>query len=177
MNKYIPDKKDLYGAVGMLAAGVLIFVAAIIAVSSKISTIYEESMQAETVAIGIEEAFIIKKDLAELHDEVSILNSYFIQSGDEVRFIEKLESVARASNVKIEISSIAVGKEPTQSAFTENLGMRIRFEGDRASIHNFLKRMESMPHAVSLGNFSFELLVDELWSGQIEVSVLKIKDA
>lgn len=176
MNHYIPTKKELYISIFAASAGVLILVFSIIIVTSMVSSINNELSLAESTALGIEKTFSIKKDLADWQNEIHLLGSFFVGARGEVDFIEKLEAVGRSLGVKIEINSIAVGKKSTAPNFTESLNMKVHFEGEWARVAGFLKSVEQMPYAVSVGNVSMNLVGGPLWTGDMDVSVLKMKD-
>ncbi len=175
MNSYIATKKELYISVCAAVFAVVVFTFSIVIVAQSISSLNKESLQSEIATTGIEETLLIKKDLADWRDEINLIENFFVNPGGEIGFIEKLEAVAKNSGVKIEISSISVGKKETSSDFIENLGMKVRFDGEWRAVAKFLKSVEAMPYAVSISNVEANLLDGLLWRGEADVSVLKTK--
>ena len=176
VNSYIPTKKELSLSVCAATIGVIVFTLSVIIVVKSTSSLGKESLRADTATLGMNETFLIKKDLADWHHEISLLDSFFVNSGEEVDFIEKLEAVAKNSGVNIEISSISVNKKETGSNFIENLDIKVRFEGEWGIVVKFLKSVEAMPYVVLLGEVEANLLSEPLWKGEANISVLKIKN-
>ena len=72
-----------------------------------------------------EEKFWAIKSIAEANKEpVQTLRDFFIQKGDEVKFIEIIEGVAKASSVKFEIASIDV-RAVKDASFKEDINSKL----------------------------------------------------
>lgn len=177
MNNYLPTRKTLYLSIGAAAVGVAIFTLSIIALARSISLLKKESSSATTATLGLEAAFLIKKNLAALRPEIEMLDSFFVNAGGEVGFIEKLERVAQASAVGIEISSIATfPKKETGSDLVENLSLKVEFEGEWNAVVKFLKAVENMPYATAISSIETNLIGGALWKGKAEITALKMKN-
>ena len=176
MNNYTPTKKEFYIAIGAMALGLLFFTVLLIVVLNKIALFKKESANILATTLGIEETYLIRKKMADWRREIDTLNSFFVEKEGEVVFIEKLETVAKNTGVKIEINSIQIGKKETGIDFIENLELKVRFEGEWSAVAKFLSALENMPHAISIYGSRIDLIGGLLWKGEADLSVLKFKN-
>ena len=93
---------------------------------------------------GKEERARVLKSIAETNKEyIQTLREYFIQKGDEVKFIEQIEEIGKKSSIQFEINSIDV--KPNQlKNFKEDITVRMDIEGSWQNIMNFTDMLEKM---------------------------------
>ena len=173
--KYIPTKKDLSLAVGAALIGVVILGLIVLSISNNISRIKSEEEAAKAASEGVEQALFLKKSISDLAMEIATIDSFFVRSGEEVRFIEEIEERARQAGVVIEISSLVVSARKG-SDIVEDLKMKVTFEGSWEKGRQFLSVLQSMPYAVSLTEADMRNLGEAGWRGQLNFSVMKIKE-
>ena len=119
--------------------------------------------------------FLVVKAIAEQnYDLISDLRSFFIQKGDEVKFIEEIEKVARTSGIKFDISSIEIKKDETDS-FKENVEVKMKIEGSWKNIMFFANKMEKMPFGVLIKNLSLDADDSVGWSGSLDFIIFREK--
>lgn len=122
-----------------------------------------------------EEQFWAIKSVGETNKEsIQALRDFFIQKGDEVRFIDKIEEVAKSSSVKFEISSIDVGINQKDS-FKEDVDVKIDMEGSWENMIRFIDKLQKMPFGVSIDKVNLDAKDHGNWSGFVEVIIFREK--
>ena len=178
MNKYIPTKKDLVTSIAAAIAGLGVLIFSIIIVTAKVHSINQGLSEVRQVTQGMDKTYLIKKDLADYKDQISTIDLFFLKPGDEIGFIEKLETVATTSRVKLEISSISDTKDSKKatSESVDTLTLKAHLEGGLDQIADFLKKVENLKLATSIGNVELSQMTGLVWRGDLEISVLKTKN-
>ena len=122
-----------------------------------------------------EEKFWAIKSIAENNKEsIQTLKDFFVQKDDEVKFIEQIEGVAKASSLKFETSSIDV-RTDVKNSFKEDIYMKMNVESSWGNIIYFIDKLEKMPFGVSIGNINLEANVPGNWSGSVEFLIFREK--
>lgn len=175
MNLYVPTKKELSVSSSAALIGFIILALSIFFTISKTNSIKSLISGTEASLGGMEDTFAIKRELSDLNVEIATLNSFFVNPNEEVKFIEKIEEVARGADVKVELDSVSLGKSETASEIIENLNLDIKFEGSWEEALYFLTALEKMPYAVTLSQIDIQLVGKDAWSGKVHVAALKMK--
>lgn len=115
-------------------------------------------------------------------DRLKIIDSFFVGKDGVVDFITKLENIAVAQNVRIDISSVNI--EPSENAYFENLVLSIIYTGSWENILNYAKVIDTLPYALTTHTLNLEEVRKETneggvrieWRGSQKISVLKLKE-
>ena len=112
--------------------------------------------------------------------DISRINNSIIGAGEDVQFIESLESIAKNNGLTINIDSLVFEDStlPKSSSMT-TLKVRAKTSGGWLGTYKFLGQIESMPLKIKINNFGFTNTVDEtnakVWQSIFEISILKYK--
>jgi len=115
----------------------------------------------------------IKSAIEENKEDIEKIRNFFIQKGDEVKFIEQIEKTAKGLGVRFEIDSIEV-KSPEEGSLKENVEIRADVLGNWNNIFRFLDKLNKMPFGVTLQNFELMASRGE-WSGKLDLIVFREK--
>jgi Tfp pilus assembly protein PilO len=102
------------------------------------------------------------------------LRRFFIQKGDEVKFIEQMEKVAKDSSVNFDIATIDIKQNPDDS-FKEDINVKISISGSWGNLMSFLGKLERMPFGVSIKNTTLNMKNSGEWMGFVEILVFREK--
>jgi hypothetical protein len=174
MNNWIPKNKIVKFAIATAIFSVLLYFVGLWFVfneTKKVENFYRDTNSASFK----EERFWTIKSIAETNKAlIQNLRDFFIQKGDEVKFIEQIEAAAKNSAIKFETSSIDVNADP-KNLFKENIDIKINVAGSWGNIISFLNKLEKLPFGVSIENVSLDANVPENWSGFIEFIIFREK--
>lgn len=174
MNNWIPKNKIVKFAEALALFSMILYFIGLFLVINKIKAVENFYHGAESESFK-EEKFLVIKSIAESNKEsIQILRDFFIQKGDEVKFIEKIEETARASSLKFEISSIDVKANQTNS-FKEDVSVKMKIEGTWSSIIYFIDKLNKIPFGVSIEKVSLGAPVAGEWSGSIDFIIFREK--
>lgn len=174
MNNWIPKNKVIRFAVTAAIFSILLYFAGLLVVSNEIRKI--ENFYRDTNSESFkEEKFLAVKSIAEANKEsIQTLRDFFIQKGDEVKFIEKIEEVARSSSIKFEITSIDV-KTNQEKSFKEDVDVKMKIEGSWRNTVYFIDRLNKIPFGVSIEEINLDANTPGNWSGFVEFIIFREK--
>jgi hypothetical protein len=176
MNNWIPKNKIVKFAVIIVSLSILLYFAGLWIVfneTKKIENFYRDTNS----NLFKEERFWAIKSIAEINKEpIQTLRNFFVQKGDEVKFIEQTEGAAKASAIKFETSSINVNADSnSKNSFKENIDIRMNVEGSWGNIISFMDKLEKLPFGVFIQNINLDANVPGRWSGFIEFIIFREK--
>jgi len=99
-------------------------------------------------------------------DDRALIAGLFVGRDSLVDFIERLEAVARESQVELKLG------EPTIEA--KALKLTLQMQGSFSNLHRLLVRLENLPYHIVLGQI--DLTGDTEWQGQVVLSLLSFDD-
>lgn len=173
MKSWANKKRILTIATIATSLSIAMYFVGLFIVLNKINTIENIYNSAESES-SKEKRFWDIKPIAETNKElIKTLRDFFVQKGDEVKFIEQIEGVAQASAIKFEIVSIDVLNQEGQ--FEENVKMRIELEGPWRNVMSFINKMEKMPFGVLIENINLDAKTSGNWSGFVEFIIFREK--
>lgn len=174
MNNWIPKNKVLEFAIAVALLSIVLYLVGLLIVFDKIKKV--ENFYNDTSSASFkEEKFWVIKSIAETNSEpVQTLRNYFIQKGDEVKFIEQIESVATSSSIKFEIKSIEV-KAAQANSVKEDINIKMSVEGSWANIMNFINSLEKMTFGASIEKIDLDANTPGNWFGFVEFVVFREK--
>ena len=175
MNNWVPKRKSLQLTVLATLCSLLIYIFGIYSVATIISDI-ELSLQESRAALNREEAGqLLKKTLEDNAGYIDTIRDFFVVQGDEVEFIETIESMGQRSGVDFEISNINPVKSKDESAIKEDISVRVNVEGSWVECMTFFALIEKMPFGVFVENVSLDSLGKGDWSGSVQFLVFREK--
>jgi Tfp pilus assembly protein PilO len=107
-------------------------------------------------------------------ETIKKLRDFFVQKGDEVKFIEQIENLARQSGIKFEISSIEPKVDDSQ-IFKDDLIIKMNLEGSWSNIIKFVNGLEKMHFGVMIQDLSLDTKLTAGWSGFVRFVIFKEK--
>jgi Tfp pilus assembly protein PilO len=174
MNNWVPKNKTLRAAIVTAGFAVLLYVAGFVVVFLNIKRAENFYQNSESETARSEKIAAIKSVVEANKDSLSVVDSFFIKSGEEVGVIENIERVAKESGVEFSIVSIDEStKEENQ--FTESLRVKIEVSGSWRNVSVFLHQLERMPFGVILNKVDLNVSNEEGWFGVVEFDVFREK--
>ncbi|KKR28236.1 MAG: hypothetical protein UT61_C0054G0008 [Candidatus Woesebacteria bacterium GW2011_GWA1_39_8] len=172
MKNWIPKKTFLMVSATAAVFCVVLYLASLFLVLLEIKEIEDYYNNTESQS-GKEERARVLKSIAETNKEyIQTLREYFIQKGDEVKFIEQIEEIGKKSSIQFEINSIDV--KPNQlKNFKEDITVRMDIEGSWQNIMNFTDMLEKMNFGILVQNISLDAKTEAKWSGTIEFIIFR----
>ncbi len=169
---WVPKKTSyLLSWAVLFLCGVLYF-SGLSLVLSKIQNIENYYSDTESKSGREERVRIIKNITDGNKDKIQSLRNFFIQKGDEAKFIEKIETVGKDSGVKFEIKSIDV--DPNQpKSFKEDVSVRIAIEGSWQEVAAFIDKVQKMDFGVAIEYLNLDAKPPSLWSGSLGLIVFR----
>jgi len=165
--KTLPKNKTIMFAVALASLSIVLYFSGLFIVLREIKKI-ETAFYSTESDFYKEEKIRVIKSITEINKEsVKELQDFFIKKGDEVKFIEQIENVARSFAVDFEIMSINV-KENKTASFKEDVILKMKIEGSWKEVMYFLNKLERMSFGVSIENLNLEANTPGNWSGIVE---------
>ncbi len=172
MNNWIPKNKIVKFALGLVLFSVVLYFSGLIFVSREIKKIEDTFYSTESDTYKEEEIRIIKSVVEANKELVQTFQDFFIKKGDEIKFIEEIERVARASAVDFEIASIDV-IENKKDSFKEDVNLKIELKGSWQEVMSFVDKLEKMSFGVSIENIKLEANTPGNWAGIVEFIIFR----
>lgn len=174
MNNWIPKNKVIRSAIAAAVFSILLYFVGLLVISNEIKKIEDFYRDTDSESFK-EEKFWAVKSIAEANEEsIQTLRDFFIQKGDEVKFIEKIEEIARASSIKFEISSIDV-KTNQEDSFKEDVSVKMKIEGSWKDVVYFIDKLNKIPFGVSIEKVNLDANTPGNWSGFVEFIIFREK--
>ena len=174
MNNLIPQNKFVTFAIVIASLSIILYFVGLFVVLGEKKEIENSYYDIESKS-SEEERIRIVKYIAETNKEpIQTLQDYFIQKGDEVKFIEQIEKVARVSGIKFDIISIDI-KANQANSFKENVNIKMKLEGSWRNIIYFIDKLEKMPFGVLIEGMSLDTSTSNNWFGFIEFIIFREK--
>jgi len=174
MNNWIPKNKNIMFVAILAFISIALYFGGLLIVLGETKKIETAFYNTESDSYKEEKIRVIKS-ITEINKEsVKELQDFFIKKGDEVKFIEQIENVARSFAVDFEIMSINV-KENKTASFKEDVILKMKIEGSWKEVMYFLNKLERMSFGVSIENLNLEANTPGNWSGIVEFIIFREK--
>lgn len=174
MKNWIPKKSLIVTFSTIAALSVILYAGSLFFVTWQINKIESYYSDTESRSVREERSKIIKVFMNENDSYVSNMRKFFIQNGDEVKFIEQIEEVAKSSGIKFVINNIDE-KLCQQDSFKEDVNVRFGVEGEWNKIFSFIDQLETMEFGVQVKDFSLDYVDRSTWSGSVDFIVFREK--
>lgn len=174
MNNWIPKNKTLRFAVGLAIFSIVLYLAGILIVSIETKKVERSYSNTESDSFKEQKFWAIKSVVDTNEESIKYLKNFFVKNGDEVFFIEKIEEIARISNIKLEIVSIDIKPERADN-FEEEVLVKIKVGGAWNSVMLFVNKLERMNFGVVIEDVNLDAETAGSWVGAIEFIFLKNK--
>lgn len=175
MNEWIPNSKILKLFISVAVFVIVIYIIGFCLVLNKIKKVENLSGSAESNLVKEEKINTIKSIAEDNKESIESLREFFIQKGDEVEFIEKIESVGRDTGVKFDIFSIEIDPKNENLQFHEKVVMKINIEGSWKGVVAFILKLEKLPFGVFIENIGLDSKNSGQWSGFINLATFREK--
>lgn len=138
------------------------------------------------IEIGKEESLsFMQKSIEENQADEDLITGYILPANSVSDFIQTLENVVATSGLKSQINSIT--PEPSDvlsAANAEFLDIQMSVIGPWSNMHFFLQLLESYPLKIDIKSVTLKQFANYTvkgkqvpqWSGDIEFTVVKLKD-
>lgn len=160
-------------AVVVLGLSLVLYIVGTFMVKAKINAIKSAYTASESKFVQEERREIITEILNSKSAEIQKLRSFFVAKGDEVVFIEKIESLARQNGLLFEIDTISQASPTTNTK--QDITIKMDIDGSWRNIMNFIKELETLPFGVSILDIELDAKTGAGWSGFIEFAVFREK--
>lgn len=113
--------------------------------------------------------------------EIAHAQDSAVPKEEEIKFIEKIESIAKNNGLAIEIKSLILKNEELPSLDLTILKVQTKTTGSWKGTYMFIAEIESLPVKLKIGRTSMILIeagkaqTPSVWSNDIDISVLKYK--
>lgn len=174
MSNLIPKNKFVILVVIIALLSIVLYCVGLLVVLGEKKEIEELYLNTESESAKEEKISVIKNIAETNKDLIQTLQNYFVQKDDEVKFIEQIEKIARASGVKFEMTSIDV-KANQPNSFSENVNVKMKLEGFWRGVVSFIDKLEKMPFGVLVEKIDLDANVPGDWSGTIEFIIFREK--
>ncbi len=174
INNWIPKNRIVELATMVTVLSVVLYAVGLFVVFREIKKVENFYHNTESEFFK-EKKFWAIKSIAEANKEpIQTLRNFFIQKGDEVKFIEQIEETARISAIKFEIVSIDV-KANQPDPFKEDIEVKMEMEGSWRDIMHFIDKLEKMPFGALIKDINLNAKAPSDWSGSVSFIIFREK--
>ncbi len=108
---------------------------------------------------------------------IETLRSFFVQKGDEVKFIEEIEKIARESGIDFQINGIDVKSNPKEAkdSLKEDVAIRMNIQGSWREAMRFLEMLDKIYFGVAVQNITLDADGTGGWSGALDFIIFREK--
>lgn len=174
MNNWIPKNKILRFAAGLAVLGLVVYLAGVMVILMKTKKVESSYSNTESDLFKEQKFWAIKSVTDANEEPIKYLKDFFVRSGDEVFFIEKIEEMARISNINLEIVSIDIKPNQTD-LFEEEVLVKIKVGGTWNGVMLFVDKLERMDFGVVTEDINLDAETAGNWVGAIEFIFIKNK--
>jgi Tfp pilus assembly protein PilO len=174
MNNWIPNNKIVKFAAITALLSIVLYFSGLFIVFNETKGIENAYHSTESDAYKENEVGAIKSITDTNKESIQILQNFFLQKGDEAKFIEQIENAAKTSGIKFETSSIDVALSGSNS-FEEDVDVTINVEGSWDDTMSFVDKLGKMPFGISVDNVSLTANTPGKWTGFVELVVFRQK--
>lgn len=160
-------------------AGLLLFTNSLIIKSTVIEDEIKAVLRKQEASVLLKEDLVLSKVFQEK------MASYMIPAGGTVDFIKTIETLVSKSGLQAEIKTVAnEANVKTNPIGAELLKVNMNMTGEWNSIQFFIKSLENYPYKIDINKLSLNKFSNTSvkgksitqWSGNIEFTIVKIKD-
>lgn len=184
----MPKKKTQSLALSMLILTALsagVFFSLLSLMGNKVLETVNNTNEIKTEIAKEESLSFMQKNVLENQTNKNLITGYILPANSVSDFIQTLEDVVATSGLKSQINSIT--SEPSDALLAANaelLDVKMSVIGPWSNMHFFLQLLESYPLKISMKNVSLKQFANYTvkgkqvpqWSGDIEFTVVKLKD-
>ena len=174
MNNWIPKNRVIKSIATLALLSVTIYFVSLVVVFKEIKKIESFYSNTESESFKEQKFWMIKSILEANNESIVSLKNFLIQKGDEVKFIEQIEEVAKTSGITSEIISIDV-KSNEADSFKENINLKVGVEGSWMNLMTFIDKLEKMSFGVLIENVNLDTETPGNWTGFIEFVIFREK--
>lgn len=98
-------------------------------------------------------AIVVNRALEQLREYDTVLDTFFVEQEDAVKFVEQIESLARNVDVTLSITKLKLEESKNKGSFGQIL-LDLKIKGSWTNVMNFIMLIENMPKAITIQNVS-----------------------
>lgn len=174
MNNWIPKNKTVKLAILTIFFAVILYFTSLFIIINKIRKIEDFYRDTNSELFEREKLAMIRSTAEKYSEQIQALRNFFVQKGDEVEFIKKIEETARSASVEFEIVSIDT-KLNQENSFKEDINVKLKVNGSWINSIYFISQLDKMPFGVSIEKVSLNTDASGTWSGLIDFVVFREK--
>lgn len=174
MNSWIPKNKIITFASTIAVISTLLYFAGLFIVLQGVKEIENIYRDTESKSAKEKRALVVKSIALTNKEYIQTLREFFVQKGDEVKFIEQIEKIGKESSVQSEIISIEV-KTKESDSLKEDVVIAIKMAGSWQSVMTFLDMLEKAYFGVSIKNLKLSSNVPGEWFGSVDFILFREK--
>lgn len=174
MHHLVPKKNLLLFSVSTTLVAILIYFTSQYIVQKEMDKVKNAHEDVESVLYKKERINALEVLVANNQDQINTLREFFIQKGDEVRFIEHIESIAKESGVDFEIGTIDF-KQDDLSSITEDVLVKVDLRGDWKSLTMFVDKLEKSYFGVLISEVDINSSSPGNWFGRVTFKLYREK--
>ena len=125
----------------------------------------------------------MQRIIQNLDPDISRINNSIIANGEDVQFIENLESLAHDNGLSIDIDSLVFEDDQKLASSTiTTFKIKAKTKGEWLGTYTFLAQIESLPFKIKVNKFTMKSeessdpkLISNNWRTDFEIRLLKYK--
>lgn len=174
MHHLVPKKNLLIFSITIALVSVLIYFTSQFLVQKEMDKVKNAHEDIESVLYKKERINALQVLVLNNQDQIGTLREFFIKKGDEVRFIEHIESIAKESAVDFEISTIDF-KQDDSSSITEDVVVKVGLKGSWKSLTMFVDKLEKSYFGVLIKEVDINSSSPGNWFGSVTFNLYREK--
>jgi hypothetical protein len=174
MHHIVPKKNLLLFSVSIALVTILIYFTSQFLVQKEMNKVKNAHEDVESVLYRKERINALEVLVANNQDQINKLREFFIKKGDEVRFIEHIESIAKESGVDFEIGTIDF-KQDDSDSISEDVLVKINLKGGWRGLTMFVDRLEKSYFGVLIQEVDINSSSVGSWFGSVTFKLYREK--
>lgn len=166
MNNLNSKNKILKVVIGIATLCLVLYFTFLFLVKKEIKKAEDAYTNSNPDSFSEEQLWQVKSIVEKNEAEIETLRNFFIRKGDEVKFIEKIESLARVSGINFEIDSIET-KNGQKDSVKEDVYVKMKIEGSWRGVTYFMDKLRKMPFGASIESVNLDVKSKNIWSGDL----------
>jgi hypothetical protein len=174
MNSWIPKNKIVRIAASVALLSIVLYFVGLFIVLNETKKLENLYGNTESESSKEQKFLAIKSVVDANQDTIQTLKKFFVQKGDEVKFIEQIEGITKNSGIKFNIVSIDV-KAGGSNDFKEDIAVKMQTEGAWTDTVSFISKLERLPFGISITGVDMSLVAPGQWSTSVDFIIFREK--
>lgn len=174
MTNMVPTKKFHTTSLLVLVVSAVLYLTSLFIVFGEINKIKNAHKDTESGVYRKERMEAILKAYEENKSHIDTMRNFFVQKGDEVKFIEHIEYLGKKSDIDFEIESIDF-RPANADSVKEDVLIKIKIKGPWARINSFVDGLEKSHFGVLVKDLDIDKMEEGVWFGLVNVNLYRQK--